>query len=144
MLKPYTKKEQLKLIKKSSTDRKSLSKKCMALWQEIVKLKAGNICEYPNCNKTTYLNSHHFFSRSNTSIRYDIDNGICLCSGHHSLNDDSAHKSPLFKDVLLESGVRDNKWLQRLTMKSNNSSKLDLQMELMYLEQELKKYENGD
>lgn len=62
-------------------------------WSYMVKELASNKCEY--CGKTENLNSHHIFSRSNHNLRWDIVNGICLCSGHHILKSDfSAHKTP--------------------------------------------------
>ena len=40
------------------------------------------------------LNSHHLIGRKNSNYRFDIDNGICLCSEHHTLgNSISAHGS---------------------------------------------------
>ena len=41
-------------------------------WSELVKLEAGYKCEY--CGKNTTLNSHHIFSRSNRSVRWDERN----------------------------------------------------------------------
>ena len=72
---------------------KGIDKKLDDAWAKLVKLKAGNKCEY--CGKTDRLNSHHVYSRSNRSVRWDIDNGYSLCVGHHVFGNFSAHKSPL-------------------------------------------------
>lgn len=49
-------------------------------------------CEF--CGKTTGLNAHHIFSRSNFAVRWDPDNGVCLCVAHHVLGTVSFHKAP--------------------------------------------------
>ncbi|TET08093.1 MAG: hypothetical protein E3J83_04255 [Candidatus Atribacteria bacterium] len=88
----FKKKNWKKACKKAKTTRRKLRDQLDKLWAEIVKKRAGNKCEY--CRKTTYLNTHHIFSRSNLSVRWDLDNGVCLCAGHHTLSNNSAHKSP--------------------------------------------------
>jgi hypothetical protein len=35
------------------------------------------------CGKRDGLNAHHIFSRSKTATRFDLDNGITFCKGHH-------------------------------------------------------------
>lgn len=66
----------------------------LTLWSKVIKMYDDNKCAY--CGKTTYLNSHHIFSRSNRSLRYDLNNGITLCSGCHVLSSVfSAHKTPV-------------------------------------------------
>ena len=86
------------------------------IWAKFVKDNADNKCEY--CGKTTHLNSHHIFSRSNKAVRHDVDNGICLCSGHHVLNSDfSAHKAPAeFIEWVKE--YRGLEWYERLRAKA--------------------------
>jgi len=85
------------------------------LWAELVKLLAGVRCEY--CGKTSYLNSHHIFSRAKLNLRWDTDNGICLCTGHHLLSNFSAHKSPIeFYEWLKEK--RGEEWYDNLRAKS--------------------------
>jgi len=81
----------------------------------MVKERAGYKCEY--CGKTEYLNSHHVFSRTNYSVRWDVNNGVCLCAGHHVLGNFSAHKAPLeFADWL--KGERGEKWYDKLLLKA--------------------------
>lgn len=87
--KESAKKEGKRLTRKVRSIRKGL----MDEWARKVKERAGNKCEY--CGKTENLNSHHIFSRSNQSTRYELINGICLCSGCHVLSSKfSAHKTP--------------------------------------------------
>ena len=74
--------------------RKSDLKICDDLRSKLIKIRAGFKCEY--CGATKYLNAHHIFTRNNYSTRYDLDNGICLCSKHHTLDSNfSAHKTPM-------------------------------------------------
>jgi len=133
----YSGKEQLKLINQWQKNKKKLAKECLALWGECVKVKAKHQCEY--CKKKENLNAHHFFSRSRQSVRYNIDNGLCLCSGCHSLSINSAHKNPLFKDELLKRKIRTEQWLILLERQANTPQKIDLKLEKIYLEQTLKK-----
>ena len=108
--------------KRKKTSRKILKKQLDKLWAEVVKQRANNICEYKDCKKTTYLNSHHIFSRSNLSVRWDIKNGVCLCSGHHTLTNDSAHKNPVeFVEWLKQK--RGEKWYNELRLKANQVKK---------------------
>ena len=91
------------------------------LWANLVKLIAGEKCEY--CGKADHLNSHHIFSRSNMALRWDTQNGICLCAGHHVLSNFSAHKAPLeFAEWLKE--TRGESWYQTLVTKSRTIVKL--------------------
>ena len=116
----FRKKNWRKACKKAKTTRRKLRDQLDKLWAEIVKQRAGYKCEY--CRKTTYLNTHHIFSRSNLSVRWDLDNGICLCSGHHTLSNDSAHKSPVeFVEWIKEMwGIE---WYERLRKKANTIKK---------------------
>jgi hypothetical protein len=89
-------------------------------WSEAVKRKANNKCEY--CGKTTGLNSHHIFSRSNKRVRWDINNGICVCVLHHVFGLFSAHKSPIeFVEWLKE--YRGVDWYEELRKKAKFTDK---------------------
>lgn len=91
------------------------------LWSEIVKLMAGGQCEY--CGKESSLNSHHIFSRSRLNLRWETDNGVCLCAGHHVLSNSSAHKAPIeFVEWLREK--RGDAWYDGLRIKSREIVKL--------------------
>ena len=98
-----------------------ISKKRMDdLWALAVKSKAKNKCEY--CGKTTTLNSHHIFSRSNMATRWDINNGICLCVSHHVFGTMSAHKAPIeFVEFLKEK--RGELWYETLRTKAKTIAK---------------------
>ncbi len=102
------------------------------LWAEVVKIKSGRACEY--CGKRgTYLNAHHIFSKKNMSVRWCLDNGISLCSQHHTLSSEiSAHKTPKkFTDWLIKE--KGQKWYNRLRRKSHGFKKwTQLEKENLY------------
>ena len=77
---------------KATRTKKPIDKKLDAAWSKLVKLKAGNKCAV--CGKTKPLNSHHIYSRGNMALKWSLDNGICLCVGHHVGFKFSAHKTP--------------------------------------------------
>lgn len=103
-----------------------------ALWATKVKDRDGNVCVY--CGKTTYLNAHHIFSRSNKSTRWYLPNGITLCSGHHVLSSKfSAHKTPLeFIDFLTE--TKGDDFIDNLRRKANSVNNKTNEEWLEYLE----------
>ena len=87
------------------------------LWSKVVKIRAGNKCEY--CGKTTTLNSHHIFSRSNRSVRWLPENGVCLCVSHHLFGTMSAHKAPIeFVEWLKDE--RGTEWYEELRIKARS------------------------
>jgi len=117
--------------KKKKSSRKILRKQLDKIWAEIVKDRAGNKCERKTCKKTTYLNAHHIFSRSNLSVRWDLNNGVCLCSGHHTLNNFSAHKAPIWFIEWLKQ-ERGIEWYNELRLKANQIKKwTDTDLELL-------------
>lgn len=138
-----TKKELLKYFKSKKSEKKKLEKECMSLWAEIVKLKSKNKCEFFNCCNTENLNAHHIFSKGRFgNVKFDIDNGMCLCPSHHTLGKEAAHKDINFKDKILGKyqgyrPIRDEKWFMLLERKANCPQKIDLNLELLYLKKEL-------
>jgi|ERR1035437_4448041 hypothetical protein len=125
---------------KKKDTRKKTEKDLLSLWQEIIKSRVGYKCEYPNCNKSEYLNAHHIYSRIHKSTKFDPDNGMCLCSGHHTLTSLSAHHDPDFKEIIIKAGVRTAAFYQKLKMRAFTPAKLDLNLVRLDLENELRKY----
>jgi hypothetical protein len=98
--------------------KKTEIKKLDDLWSK--KVKGIGICEM--CGRRDYLNAHHIYSRSNRSVRWDLNNGICLCSGHHTLCNDSAHKAPAdFIDWVKD--YRGKEWWEKLVKAKNEINK---------------------
>ena len=129
--------------------RKGVDKKLDDAWSKLVKLRAGMQCEYCG-TRTKQLHSHHIFSRSKKSTRWDVMNGICLCAGHHVLNSKfSAHKTPTDFTYWFE-GYKGKEFIEMLTIKANQTSKLhpfEKELLLKELQKEINQYEqssNGD
>ena len=110
------------------------------LWAKAVKVVGRERCLV--CGKTTHLNAHHFYSRSNRSIRWYLPNGCCLCSGHHVLCNDSAHKSPAdFVDFMVNE--RGEEWLDDLRNRKNEIKKHLCFNEIkQYLEETIQDYKH--
>ena len=107
------------------------------LWSRLIKLRAKGKCEY--CRRPDTLNSHHIFSRSNRSTRWDERNGVCLCAGHHSLNNISAHKAPMiFMEWLKKE--RGETWYKTIQIRAMTAAKIDYKLTKLYLEHEIRKY----
>jgi len=110
-------------------------------WSKLVKLEANNKCEV--CGKTTTLNSHHIFSRSNRSVRWDETNGVCLCVAHHTFGNWSAHKSPVEFIYWLEEEYG-KEYLEDLRFRANQTkkwSKAEKEELLIKLNEKIAKYE---
>jgi predicted nucleic acid-binding Zn ribbon protein len=86
-----------------------------SLWAKLIKLRAGNKCEI--CNKTEKLVSHHFIGRRNYSVRWNLNNGVCLCNYHHYLSNCSAHQNPVWFIFEMKQ-KRGEKWLNELMKES--------------------------
>ena len=101
---------------------KKIDKDLDDAWSLKVKELAGFKCEY--CQKTSPLNSHHVYSRSKLSTRWDLDNGVCLCVGHHTFSSTfSAHKCPLeFTEWIIN--YRGAEWYDNLRLKAHQTIKL--------------------
>lgn len=100
---------------------KGLDGKLDDAWSKLVKLRAGKKCEY--CGKTSPLNSHHIFSRSNKSVRWDIENGVCLCVGHHTFSSTfSAHKTSVEFTYWLEE-QKGKEFMQELSLRAHSVKK---------------------
>lgn len=121
---------------------KGIDGKLDVAWSKLVKLRAGMKCEIQYCNKPV-LNSHHIFSRSKKSTRWDVQNGICLCVGHHTFSSVfSAHKTPLeFIDWLYK--YKGENEIMKLRIRANQISKLhpfEKEILLKELEKEIATY----
>lgn len=138
-------------IKSVKNAKKKEEKELLDLWQQIIKLRAGNRCEYPGCHKSGNqhkLDAHHIFSKGTFKhLKFDIDNGMALCCHHHTagFGREAAHSDPGFKDKITGKvwgykACRTEQWYTLLERKAWTPQKLDLRLERLYLEQELKKY----
>jgi hypothetical protein len=114
MIRPYPKPTRKK--KKAAIS----DKKLLALWREAVIERAGHKCEYPECTvNATQLQAHHFYTKRTVAMRYNLENGLCLCPIHHTLGAFAAHKDPDFKDIIITRGVRTQEWHDNLIKQKN-------------------------
>lgn len=104
--------------------RKGIDKKLDDLWSQAVKIQAGCKCEY--CGKIDRLNSHHIYSRSKKSTRWELLNGVCLCVAHHTFSSGfSAHKTPTeFIDWIRKERGED--WYDMLREEANKPKKISI------------------
>lgn len=58
------------------------------LWSQAVKETANFQCEV--CGRLHRIQSHHIISRNKYVLRFDLSNGVCLCSRCHLM----AHHDP--------------------------------------------------
>ena len=107
-----SKKKSRDLYKQKRKERLSKEKE----WAVTVKERAGWKCEY--CGTTENLNAHHIFSRNNRSVKFDLDNGVCICASHHVFDPTfSAHKAPVeFIEWIKE--YRGEEWYENLRRKA--------------------------
>jgi|TARA_R100000081_G_C4707469_1_gene110991 hypothetical protein len=99
--------------------KRPLIKKLDNAWAK--KIKEYGMCE--KCHKTKPLNAHHFYSRSIRVVRWDIENGFCLCVGCHVFSSKfSAHKTPAeFVEWAIEK--RGIQWYEDLKERKNSMIK---------------------
>ena len=86
------------------------------------------------------LDPHHIFSRANHSVRWDIENWICLCSWCHTLSSKfSAHLTPCEFTYWLEKQYS-REWVEALGRKARTPRHIDaeyLKATIIYLKNEL-------
>lgn len=71
-------------LKQERAAKKRLAKRLHDEWSKAVKDRDGWVCQKDGCGRTTNLNSHHAYGKgAHPSVRYDVDNGVTLCAGHH-------------------------------------------------------------
>lgn len=73
-------------------------------WRQAVRARDKGICQWPNCNSAKKIHAHHIMPWGRfPSLRYDINNGICLCKNHHDLikNNEESYIG-LFSNIILK------------------------------------------
>ena len=81
--KPLSKFQESMRIKRERVKlQEDLVEECHALWQEVVKKKAGYKSEFSGLGEP--IVGHHLFRDGNyPATRYNPDNGVCLTKGEH-------------------------------------------------------------
>lgn len=75
--------------------RSTLKKKLDKLCSEITRTKG--YCE--KCGRHEGLQTHHIWGRVNLSVRWDLENLLCLCPRCHW---DATNKNPIFNEWLVQ------------------------------------------
>jgi hypothetical protein len=110
---------------------KSLKRYCLEIWSELIKDRDKNKCFL--CGSEKYLQSHHMISKKWTKTAFEINCGICLCGGCHSLKVTSAHCSPWFlENKIANERPEQYKWYleNRALVKQGTQEKIDYKKEL--------------
>jgi len=121
---------------RAKTDRKKLEKELDDLWHKAVLKRDNYGCKI--CGSRDRLQTHHIFSRIRRSTRWDMENGITLCAGHHYL----AHRDPeKFRRFVIQK-IGEEKY-EELYQKSLYVVRITLK-DLERIKNELKEYLKGD
>ena len=137
----FLKRESKKLSPEEKEEIKALEKVALNLWRLGVRARAGYKCEVPDCGKTKLVNAHHIESYiTNRWLRYDPENGICLCLTHHKFGWLSAHKSFCFMFNLLKA-VRD--YSLKYLLLNYGERRVLTKADLLEIIAGLKQYEGG-
>lgn len=125
MAKKTSEKQRIKVKKEKKKEKKVnsiqfLTRQTDSLWSEAVKINYNYRC--CKCNKwpeEVQLHSHHLFTRSRKSTRWNIENWICLCASHHTLSSEfSAHKTWNEFFIWLE-WIKGRQWIDSIANESN-------------------------
>ena len=88
------------------------------LLRDVVSVRAGGVCEFPDCNNTE-CDPHHAGGRGNAVI-FDPDTCLNLCTCHHTSGAISAHGTPeAFKAAIINAKVRPYDWFDGVRFKAN-------------------------
>jgi hypothetical protein len=99
-------KKKVKKVSKSKID-----EQCLTLWSLCVRAK-NKTCRI--CGSDYRLQAHHIRSRTNQATRFDLENGLSLCSKCHILQKFSPER---FQDKIIEAiGEKEYKRLKRKSL----------------------------
>ena len=73
--------KRVKKVKAPKINKKLIEKNLDDMWSKAVKVRDNNKCV--RCGGNYGMQSHHIFSRRHKATRWDIDNGVALCTGCH-------------------------------------------------------------
>lgn len=108
---------------------------CDLLWAKAVKARAGHRCEKENCQNKD-LQAHHVISRTNYALRFDVENGVCLCTSHHLF---WAHKDALS----FSKWVNTKRDIPYLESRRGNRTRADYAAIALYLNEKIKEFTNN-
>lgn len=93
-------------------------------FSNIVRERDGWACQYPGCTNrytppTQALHNSHFYSRGKWNTRYDMENCLSVCYGHHRYWDKHIEEYKAYKISQLGQQAFD-----LLTLRANSKSPL--------------------
>ena len=125
-----------RLRRVSTSPRRKLERKADKLWSAAIRKRDKGICQV--CLKPGNQ-PHHIVTRSVKHMRHDIDNGVLLCAGCHTLGLHSAHKRPeSFRAWLIKHCFKSQEGFDAFMRVSNIPRKPDYAMAVLGLEACLK------
>jgi len=109
-------------------------KRADELWSLAVITRDKRTCQI--CGKFGD-NPHHIKPRANKAVRHDLDNGVTLCSEHHTIGDYSAHRAPMWfiNRMAVKKGAA---WYYNLEKRARVIEKPDYQERIKELKEYLK------
>ena len=117
--------------------RKIVKADCDRLWSKII--RKDGFCAIHGRNCTEGLNSHHLLEKGAfPQFRYELNNGICICTGIHSYHPElsphySSHSRKGFWDWMKENRLEQWEWWDE-----NRHNKKYVEMDIFKIHEELK------
>lgn len=71
-------------------------------WRKLVRKRDNSTCQMPNCGSKQKIKVHHILRWADApSLRFVVDNGICLCrTCHDKITGYESHYVGLFKGIV--------------------------------------------
>ena len=115
--------------------KKKTKDECLDLWYEAVKLRDNYTCRYCGNKNPKYKNAHHIIPKTNWALRYDLKNGICVCSMPCHKNFFHSVDPNKFEEIL--SWYKNNVDWEYLQLRRHSQTKTDKTLIKIYLKQEI-------
>ena len=150
MFRPYPKKITEKKKKSKHIHVASLwkqaCKKADNAWSAMIKRKLGRKCYWPGCNKTFNIQAHHVINgRTSYATRFDENNGIPICWGHHNFRAETKTGIQILNKIMINLiGKKEFKRIESLAFVSPKYSQRDLQEITFVLNSKYKGENNND
>lgn len=128
---------------KKKTPRQLITEENLDLWSLCVKKNARNICFI--CKKkytVSGLDAHHIFTKgSSKNLKYNLNNGVCLCKGCHRFKVHIQVYPELIPDLIASRGEA---WFNELNIKKHKPTIHRKMNDLKVINKTLKIYLNKE
>lgn len=133
-------------------DRKSILKDLDQAWSLYIKLRDGLRCRFESIGMARikcgsmfrlYINEKgewkvpqglqaaHIIRRQNHRYRWDVKNGIALCTGHHLLFDGLWRDTGKSDELLVSLGVMSKDELELMKFTARQAAKVDVKLQML-------------